>query len=407
MKPITRRTAVRAIALFALVALLLGSFQAAGGATSKARGAGIRATGVVGPGIRKTSKRIAPGLIFTRFVDKKIPRRTFELVADLSTPITFDVTLADLALPSRATVSRMAKRNGALAAINGDFTAPGAGHPVHPFAQDGDLLQTVTQLGSVFAVSQDEQTVSLVRPVPSVTAAANDGRIFRLARWNQGDPALGEIAGYSPVGGTLDAPPDHACSVRLLPAGPGTFSSDAGGGIDRPYTVDVTACQEDPLPRNGGVVLAAQPATPEATQLLTLSPGTQMTLHWSVGLSGVLDVMGGVPQLVTDGQISVDRACRTGLCAPNPRTGIGVRADGKVILVVVDGRQKRWSHGVTLFTFARIMRNLGAVQALNLDGGGSSTMVVQGEVVNRPSEGHERAISNAVLILPGPDPGES
>jgi exopolysaccharide biosynthesis protein len=52
------------------------------------------------------------------------------------------------------------------------------------------------------------------------------------------------------------------------------------------------------------------------------------------------------------------------------------------------------------------MRDLGAVDALNLDGGGSSEMVVDGEVVNRPSDGRERRITNAVLILPGADPGE-
>jgi exopolysaccharide biosynthesis protein len=53
------------------------------------------------------------------------------------------------------------------------------------------------------------------------------------------------------------------------------------------------------------------------------------------------------------------------------------------------------------------MRDLGAVQALNLDGGGSTTMVVNGEVVNKPSDGFERLISNAVLVLPGADPGEA
>jgi len=57
--------------------------------------------------------------------------------------------------------------------------------------------------------------------------------------------------------------------------------------------------------------------------------------------------------------------------------------------------------------FAEIMQNLGAVQALNLDGGGSSTMVVEGVVVNRPSDDRLGRTSNAVLVLPGPDPGES
>ena len=55
---------------------------------------------------------------------------------------------------------------------------------------------------------------------------------------------------------------------------------------------------------------------------------------------------------------------------------------------------------------AEIMRDLGAVQALNLDGGGSSTMVVRGEVVNKPSDDRERQLTNAILVLRGADPGE-
>ena len=52
------------------------------------------------------------------------------------------------------------------------------------------------------------------------------------------------------------------------------------------------------------------------------------------------------------------------------------------------------------------MQDLGAISAMNLDGGGSSTMWVEGDVVNRPSDGHERRVTTAVLVLPGPDPGE-
>jgi exopolysaccharide biosynthesis protein len=53
------------------------------------------------------------------------------------------------------------------------------------------------------------------------------------------------------------------------------------------------------------------------------------------------------------------------------------------------------------------MQDLGAVRAMNLDGGGSSTMVVEGEVVNRPSDGRQRNVTTAVLVLPGMDPGEA
>jgi exopolysaccharide biosynthesis protein len=99
--------------------------------------------------------------------------------------------------------------------------------------------------------------------------------------------------------------------------------------------------------------------------------------------------------------------CSTAFCRANPRTGIGYTEHGGIILVVVDGRQPRWSIGATLGQFAEIMRKFGAVQAMNLDGGGSTTMVVQGKVVNEPSDGHARSLTNAVLVLPGPDPGES
>jgi len=158
------------------------------------------------------------------------------------------------------------------------------------------------------------------------------------------------------------------------------------------------------MPRSGGVVLSAAPATDEATQLLALAPGTEMRLHWTFGWTNVFDAIGGAPLLLLDGALTGQ--CNSG-CGRQPRTGVGVTASGKILLVVVDGRQAKWSLGPTMDEFARIMRDLGAVSALNLDGGGSSTMVVRGEVVNRPSDGHERSISSALLVLPGPDPGGS
>jgi hypothetical protein len=85
---------------------------------------------------------------------------------------------------------------------------------------------------------------------------------------------------------------------------------------------------------------------------------------------------------------------------------VGITADGQILLVVVDGRQPGYSTGMTMQEFARLFLDLGAVDAMNLDGGGSSTMVVNGEVVNRPSEGVERSVGSAIVVLPGSDPGE-
>src|SRR6185503_5497574 len=77
---------------------------------------------------------------------------------------------------------------------------------------------------------------------------------------------------------------------------------------------------------------------------------------------------------------------RSFVAGRQPRTLAGVRADGTLLLVTVDGRLPGWSVGMTLPEAARLMRSLGAREAMNLDGGGSSTMVVRGEVVNRPSD---------------------
>ncbi len=90
----------------------------------------------------------------------------------------------------------------------------------------------------------------------------------------------------------------------------------------------------------------------------------------------------------------------------HPRTGIGKTGEGQVILIVVDGRQTEWSVGVTLDEFANMFLELGARDALNLDGGGSSTMVINNEVVNHPSDfalagkpGVERAVANVIALF--------
>lgn len=390
MQPTIPRRAALGV-LLALVALG-ATILAPADAPARARDERARARLV-------TTRRIAPGLVFIRIVERKIPRRTFVLRVNLRKAISLDVALARSRLPARRPLSEIAKAAGALAGINGDF---GLARPVHPMAQDGELVQTSDQLGTLFAVTRDESRVLFAKPTVHVSVVdLASGRVLTLDRWNHGDPAPGEIVGFSPLGGTLEMPPAYACSVRLLPTGPPRPAD--GDGVERDYVVDVGGCSESPLTRDGGVVLSAAPATEEATMLLALAPGTPVRLRWTFGWPGVFDAVGGGPLLLQDGVPT--GICNSG-CGVQPRTGVGVTATGRILLVVVDGRKPRWSIGASADTFARIMRDLGAVTALNLDGGGSSTMVVDGEVVNRPADGHERAISNAILVLPGPDPDE-
>ena len=82
-----------------------------------------------------------------------------------------------------------------------------------------------------------------------------------------------------------------------------------------------------------------------------------------------------------------------------PRTAFGVTAEGHYLLAVVDGRQSH-SIGCTLQEMAEFMLQFGAVQAINFDGGGSSALVVGGELENSPSDGQERAVGSALALLP-------
>ena len=116
------------------------------------------------------------------------------------------------------------------------------------------------------------------------------------------------------------------------------------------------------------------------------------------------DVVGGRPLVVKDGAAVTFSPCSDPFCVRNPRTAVGFNeAHTKMWLVVVDGRSSS-SAGVSLNELGQLMKGLGAHRALNLDGGGSSTMYIkaQGGVQNSPSDGAQRVVGNhlGVCIVP-------
>lgn len=117
----------------------------------------------------------------------------------------------------------------------------------------------------------------------------------------------------------------------------------------------------------------------------------------------VRDALSAGPMLVHDGAVRVttDAEVFFGSAIPHvhPRTAAGRTRDGKLLVLVVDGRQPE-SKGVTLEDLAAIMRELGAVEALNLDGGGSSALVVNGVLLNRPAGNtSEREVMSALVTF--------
>ena len=122
-------------------------------------------------------------------------------------------------------------------------------------------------------------------------------------------------------------------------------------------------------------------------------------------VKGAVQTLSFGPALLEDGKISVDSDDEVGRAmASNPRTAIGIKSDGTYLFVVSDGRTDE-SEGLSLLELAQFMQSLGAETAYNLDGGGSSTMVFNGSVVNTPTgggigngSGSERKVSDIVYI---------
>ncbi|HEX6261492.1 MAG TPA: phosphodiester glycosidase family protein, partial [Actinomycetota bacterium] len=351
--------------------------------------------------ITQRGRRIADGVRLIRAVHRGVPQRVFALRVNPRRRHAIDTALAGDRLAGRRRTRQIVRANRALAGVNGDFSLP-SGSPVHAFLSDGDLKRTTPTAGVQFAVSRGQRRLFLGWGAPGLRLLeTSSSDRFPIARWNDGSPVVGEVAGFTAAGRGVMRPPSASCAVRLRGAGPIRWTED--GSLEKAYTVERAGCFASRLTRRGGVVLAAPFGTAEAVLLRSIRREEVVHVSWGFGWPRAFDSIGGTPLLVEDGRV-VATSCGASFCARHPRTAVGITRTGKVLLVVVDGRRPRWSRGMTLVELAREMRRLGAVSAVNLDGGGSSTMVVRDRLVNRPSDPTgERAVSSAVLLLRGRD----
>jgi exopolysaccharide biosynthesis protein len=165
------------------------------------------------------------------------------------------------------------------------------------------------------------------------------------------------------------------------------------------------------IPR-GGAVLAAYGSRRAEVQAIAEGDTVRVLMatlpRLASGAAPAL-LIGGWPRILQDGRnVAGDAAIVEGTISRNaevrhPRTAVGISRDARtLLLLVVDGRSAR-SVGMTLVELAEQLRRVGAWQALNFDGGGSTTMMVNDSIVNVPSDTTgERAVGNALLVVRAP-----
>jgi Phosphodiester glycosidase len=335
-------------------------------------------------------------------------------------------------VPGLERLTGIAARTGALAAVNGGYfvIGPADGTPgdlAGVSVIDGMLLsEAVNGRTSLVlpAPSGDRAFVATLRTRQSVTAA--DGATRELDGLNRG-PGLIRACGGSGGDVPTEAPKhDFTCtnaSELVLYTSDG-FGEDtpAGAGVEALLsgTRSVLSLREPrggPIPVGGSVLAGTGDAEnwlrDHALPTTALRVGLEVIGdHGALALADGLGVVNGGPRLLRDRKVALT-AAGEGFHRPeqpefyyrfgvtrNPRTLAGVAGDGTLVFVAVDGRQTGFSVGASFVESARIIKALGAVDALNLDGGGSTTMTVGSAVVNRPSDpAGERPIGDALVVV--------
>ena len=334
-------------------------------------------------------------------------------------------------LEARETTSALSLATGATAAVNGGYFVldPASGAPGDPAGvgvYDGKLLSETVDRRPALVLRDNARRTQVERLTWSGSARSQHGVQLQLDGIDRVPGLVRNCGGTADDLPTAEALHDFTCTdpdelvaftsdyARNTPTGPGleavldrrdrvvSLRSPRGGPLLQGYrTIQATGALVAQLER------AAVPG-----ERLRISTGLRAAGRPVLQRGAVSSVVNGGPELVRNGRVHVTP--RTdGFVRPtnpsfyygfsdsrNPRTFAGVDARGRTLLATADGRSTE-SLGLSIPETGAVAQALGMRNALNLDGGGSTTMVVRGQVVNLPSDATgERPVGDALLVVP-------
>ncbi len=325
----------------------------------------------------------APGLVEKKLVYKDASGKQISawiLTAD-HTKYRLDLALAGGKVPGTATVSKISDDRNAAAAINASYFST-TGELIGITKIDGRIAGTTYFTRSAMGLREDGSTV------------------FGTISYNGTVTMVGKTLGVSGVDAERG---ENGVVLYNKLYGKTTGTNEYG----MEYTVEngkVTDIQTNnsPIPA-GGVVVSVHGTAKDAYSAVRV--GDPVTINQDIGdeWQDIPTIIGVGPRLVENGAVHVTADeeefpsdIRVGRA---PRSAVGVTKTGDYILAVADGRQSH-SAGLTLAAWAELLKNQGAYNAINLDGGGSSELVIGGDIQNSPSDGHERRVGDAIVVLP-------
>lgn len=299
------------------------------------------------------------------------------------------------------TTSSIAARYGAIAAVNAGFfrtTGTYRGEPAGVLMLEGKLISEPIEGRAAFGVIENSLGTSVVFGHLKFSGYVESARGRRAAINGINRPrGADELIIYTPEfhRTTLTTPDGVELIARRnkiirVRDGDGSSAIPLDGFV-------ISAC--------GKVrewVLANMRAGSRVSLVSTLSPlDSGQAEAWKQASF----IAGGGPQLIKEGRVAAtfeaEKVAAKFVTDRHPRTAIATIKDGRLLIVTVDGRQPGTSVGMPLLELAGLLLEFGGADGINLDGGGSTTMVVNGKLMNTPSDQTgERPVSDALLILP-------
>jgi exopolysaccharide biosynthesis protein len=311
--------------------------------------------------------------------------------------------LANDEIMDTETVADIAERHKAIAAVNAGFFLPN-GDPAGVLTIDRRLVSDTRKPRGAVGIVRTPNGPRLIFARLKVTASL----VIQPGRKDSVRVPLDGVDTTRLRGQImLFTPAYHADTDTATGGLEWVIDGEPGKVVSGPHRTGKTR-----IPRRGFVISFGGTETPAA--LARLTRGTRVALDVSYdpvdGETGIWSsahyVIGGAGLLVRNGRDIDDwsmEAFNQGFAENrHPRTMVGTSTDGAIWLVTVDGRQPQLSAGMTLVELRDLAHRLELANALNLDGGGSTTMWIKGQIVNSPSDATgPRKVSDAILVYPG------
>ena len=286
-----------------------------------------------------------------------------ELSTDINPDLSIEPSIASTTLASRSKISNIAQRENAIVAINGGYFKPQTGVPLGTLMINKKIYTGPIYDRVAMGIFENGYGMARVQLKASIETNLGDLKIDNI---NQPRMLSTHTLVYTPDWGAVS--PGCPKYGKAIVIENGKIISSSYGANN--------------IPSNGYVVIGPEKNIDKIIGAKKFKLNINMNPEWN----GVNHIISGGPYLVKNNEVYVDMTAQrlASIGGRNPRTAIGYTKNNHLIMLTADGRENS-SIGLTLIELANLMKEFGCVNAMNLDGGGSTVMYVQGQVVNRPT----------------------